>query len=309
MSKQHHGILTQEQIQFYEENGYLHIKNIMDSWELERLKNESLIMINYCKQTRPPNNEYLYRMDPVTGNMVLTRVNGMYTKSDAFFALFGHPRLLGIAESIHGPNIVSFQDAMVVKMPEYGAPVPWHRDPGHPRVKPPLDVDVYLDAATPENGCLYVVPGSHLWQGFDLQDMLDEHGFMLPGAIPVITEPGDVLLHSPNLLHGSRTTRGKPIRRVHYFAFFTIEELLSRGGQWDADYVRSWIRVMLQAIESRSQLPETAGEEPYAYNPTLPEFKLNPRELGYVEKYVQRVPDPFESAYRYSPHNLVKAKI
>jgi hypothetical protein len=309
MSKQHHGVLTQEQVRFFAENGYLHLKHMIDPWELDRLDVETLKMIDYCKQVTPPNGDYLYSMDPVTGNRVLRRINGMYTKGDVFFALYGHPHLLGIAESIHGPNIVTWQDAMVVKLPKYGVPVPWHRDPGNVRVQPPFDVDVYLDAATPENGCLYVVPGSHLWQGFDLQDMFDEHGFMLPGAIPVVTEPGDILLHSPNLLHGSRATRGKAMRRVIYFAFFTIEEMLSRGGQWDADYVRLWISVMLKAIESRARLPETADEAPFEYNPTLEEFKLDPQNLGYVERQITVLREGHDLAYRYSPLNTVKAKI
>ena len=132
---------------------------------------------------------------------------------------------------------------------------------------------------------------------------------MQPGSMPVITEPGDAVLHSPNLLHSSRVTRGKPIRRVIYFTFFTIEELLSHGGQFDADYVRSWIRIMLQAIEHRARLPETGDEVPYAYNPTLPGFKLDPSELGYVEKQLRVLRDGFDPAYRYSPRSAVKAKI
>ncbi len=307
MSKQRVGTLSQEQVRFYQENGYLHVKGVIDHWEIERLRAESMKIIDHCRHVRPPNDDYRYRMDPVTGRTVLRRINGMYLKSDAFFALYGHPQVLGFAESILGPNLVPWQDALVVKLPEYGVAVPWHRDPGHPRVHPPLDVDVYLDSATPDNGSLYVVPGSHLWQGFDLQDMVDEHGFMLPGAVPVIAEPGDVVLHSPNLLHGSRVTRGKPLRRINYFAFFTIEEILSRGGSYDADLARSWIGVMLQAVEARRQVPEAAGEEPYAYSPTLTEFKVEPGSLGYVERYIQRLPDTFDPVYRYSPHNPVKA--
>ena len=309
MPKQCVGTLTQEQVRFYEENGYLHVKDVIDLWEIDCLRVESMKMIDHCKRVRPPNDDYLYSMDPVTGNTILRRINGMYLKGNAFFALYGHPQVLGFAESVLGPNLVPWQDALVIKLPEYGVAVPWHRDPGHPRVHPPLDIDVYLDAATPENGCLYVIPGSHLWQGFDLQDMLDEHGFMLTGAIPVIAEPGDVVLHSPNLLHGSRVTRDKPLRRINYFAFFTIEEILSRGGPFDANLARSWISVMLQAIEARLQLPATAGEEPYLFNPTLPEFKVDSRALGYVERNIQRLPDPFDPVYRYSPHNLVKAVV
>jgi len=125
----------------------------------------------------------------------------------------------------------------------------------------------------------------------------------------VIAEPGDVVLHSANLLHGSRVTRGKPLRRINYFAFFTIEEILSRGGPFDANLARSCISVMLQAVEARLQLPEAAGEEPYAYSPTLAEFKFDQGSLDYVERYIQRMPDPFDPDYRYSPHNPVRAVV
>ena len=103
-------------------------------------------------------------------------------------------------------------------------------------------------------------------------------------------------------------TRDKTLRRVNYFAFFTIEEILSRGGGFDENMARAWISVMLQAVERRARLPESAGEAPYVYNPTLPEFKLDPQNLGYVERHIHRVPDPFDLVYRYSPHNRVRPK-
>lgn len=203
MATSHQSVLTPEQIQFFSDNGYLHIKGVIDSWELEHLDGATLKLIDYCKQ---------------------------------------------------------------------------------------------------------VVPGSHLWQGFDLQEMVDEHGFNLPGAIPVITEPSDIVLHSTNILHGSRVTRGKTMRRIIYFAFFTIEELLARGGKADADYVRSWLRIMLDAVQHRARLPETADETPFAYNPTKAQFSLNRRELGFVDKQVRTLRDAFDPAYRYSPLAVVEAK-
>ena len=60
MSQQHNGVLSQEQVRLYQENGYLHMKNVMDSWELERLNAETSKMIDYCKQVMPPNDDYFY---------------------------------------------------------------------------------------------------------------------------------------------------------------------------------------------------------------------------------------------------------
>ena len=150
-----------------------------------------------------------------------------------------------------------------------------------------------------------MIPGSHLWRGFDLQDMLDEHGFNLPGALPVVAEPGDVVLHSPNILHGSRATRGKPMRRISYFAYYEIDDLLRKGGRFD-DNVRSWLRFMLAAVKERSQLAETVAEVPYRHNPSLPQFALEVHNLGYVEReLVNLSEDGLDPNFRYSPQNVV----
>lgn len=301
--------LTDDQVRFYADNGYLHLKQIIDPWEIARLDAETSRVIEYWQRFHPPNATYNTATDPVTGKKVLRRINNMYTKGDAFSAAWAHPRILGIAESILGPDIVPFQDAMVIKMPEYGVPVPWHRDPGNARVHPPFDADIYLDAATQENGCLYVVPGSHLWQGFDLQEMMNEHGFSLPGAVPIEAEPGDVVLHSPNILHSSKGTRGKPIRRIIYYNFFSIEELLSRDGGIDADYIFLWINLMHWAIALRSQMDESAAEIPFAYHPTKEEFAIDTDTLGYVEKEIERRWETFDPEARYSPLFVVKPKV
>lgn len=306
-------ILSREQARCFHEKGYLHIKGVIDQWELERLDAVTRTFIDTCQRYKPMDNDYNYCIDPVTGNEVFARINSALLRNDAFVDLFGHPKILGIAHDVLGPDFVAGLDAMVVKLPEYGMPVPWHRDPGHPRIHPPFDVDVYLDPATPDNGCLYVIPESHRWQGFSLQDMLDEHGFNLPGAIPIIAEPGDVVLHSCNTLHGSRSTRGKPMRRIIYYAYNAIEELLCRGGPWNEQHILNLIRVMLDAVNHRARLPETSSETPFTYQPTKPQFRLDPQNLGHIERRVTWFRDQFDTpgfppGYRYSPRTAVTPK-
>ena len=294
--------LTGDQVNFYKENGYVHVKNVLDSWELKRLHEESLQLIEHIKKTKPTNDDFRYAIDPVTGHSILHRVVGLRNKGRAFLDLYGHPRLLHMAEAILGPNFMNAGDVMVVKMPEYGRPTPWHRDPAHPHIRPPFDIDVYIDSSTPENGCLYAIPGSHLWAGFDLQEMVDRHGFSLPGAIPLPAEPGDVVLHSPNLLHGSLTTRGSGLRRIIYLCFWGIDEILHRGGQLATNHVQSWLRILLTAIESRATLTDTVDEIPYSYNPTMPEFHIDQSEPKDAEMEVPDLTDSdYDPAFRYSP--------
>ena len=300
MSQRPNSVLTEEQVDFFADNGYLHVKNVIEDWELELLQRESAAVIDSCMENRPDHGHYKYCLDPLTGRTVLRRVDYIYSKGDALYALVGHPRILGIAESVFGPNFIYCGGDMVVKVPEYGVPVPWHRDPDLMHAQA-FDIDMYLDPATPANGCLHVIPGSHLWQGVDMQDMVDEHGFNLPDAVPVIAEPGDVVLHSPMVLHGSRVTRDKPLRRIVYFAFHTLDEMIRRS--WDEDYIRGWVRVMLDAIRFRRGMSETADEIPIDYQPTLPRFRLDAENLGHVERDLPMKGVTMDPNSRYVPHS------
>ena len=123
---------------FYRENGYLHIEKLIDPWELERLDTEAMAVIDYAREGVSGNhNQYHYHMDATTGRMVLSRIGGMATKGGAFFHLYGHPRILAIAEAVLGRNFMPLRDALQIKMPEYGAPVPWHRIPATRAPCPP----------------------------------------------------------------------------------------------------------------------------------------------------------------------------
>lgn len=111
-----------------------------------------------------------------------------------------------------------FQDMAMIKPPN-GREKPWHQD--HAYFNLPLDtrivgVWIALDKVTPENGCMYVLAGSHKegprahfmrrdWQICDTQ-MLGCHSTACP------MEPGDVLIFDAKLPHGTPTNRSKEYR-------------------------------------------------------------------------------------------------
>ena len=70
-----------------------------------------------------------------------------------------------------------------------------------------------VDEMTPENGGMSVLPGSHL---YDLHEQQDLPGSSVLGSgsdpalvaasaepVPIILRPGDVSVHSPRIIHGS----------------------------------------------------------------------------------------------------------
>jgi phytanoyl-CoA hydroxylase len=85
----------------------------------------------------------------------------------AFFDLIRHPKLLDIAEQFCGPEIIaSSVYRLRPKVPHHSwGPVPWHQDSGYfePYCDAALVLTVWLPLvdATPERGCLWVIPGVH----------------------------------------------------------------------------------------------------------------------------------------------------
>ena len=90
----------------------------------------------------------------------------MFCQADARLAgLAAHPRLRGLLDQLIGPESRMVQDMALLKPPFHGAEKPWHQDTAYFDWTPlggVIGVWIALDRATVENGCMQVIPGSHL---------------------------------------------------------------------------------------------------------------------------------------------------
>ena len=170
-------------------------------------------------------------------------------------------------------------------MPEYGAPVPWHRDLATRTLRRATDslavVGVDLDASALDNWCVHQIPGTHKWDLVDIQDLVDEHGFNLPGAIPVETEPGDVLVHADNAWHASGTGRGGRPRRTIYFGAFAIDPYIDEY-QASHSLVKLHMQYMFRGMQLRRNLTYTRNESPFKWRGS-PAWQVEMGENNHVE--------------------------
>ena len=69
----------------------------------------------------------------------------------------------GLARDLVGPDVRLYWDQSVYKQPNSAEPVLWHQDNGYTYVEPQayLTCWVAITDATPENGCIAVMPGVH----------------------------------------------------------------------------------------------------------------------------------------------------
>src|SRR5262245_14794364 len=98
------------------------------------------------------------------------------------------PALVDVMEQLLGPDLVLLYSHIMSKPPG-GLRVAWHQDgPYWHRVEPKIAVTAWiaLDDATPENGCMRVIPGSHrghrdLGQRLtDVPDLIQSRPYELP---------------------------------------------------------------------------------------------------------------------------------
>ena len=84
-------------------------------------------------------------------------------KDPAVRAFCLRPELVRLSTAIIGDNVDLYWNQSVFKEPEVKREFPWHQDDGYTPVSPSpyLTVWLALTDATPENGCISVLPGGH----------------------------------------------------------------------------------------------------------------------------------------------------
>jgi ectoine hydroxylase-related dioxygenase (phytanoyl-CoA dioxygenase family) len=99
------------------------------------------------------------------GTRMYRKIQGLET-DDLFVELMKNPLFVEVCATVYGRHApISIFRAMVMNKPAHqGTVLPWHQDGGtvwELDRDPLVTIWIALDAATTENGCLEVVPGSH----------------------------------------------------------------------------------------------------------------------------------------------------
>ncbi|MGV3613774.1 MAG: phytanoyl-CoA dioxygenase family protein [Fimbriimonas sp.] len=230
--------LTDEQIRFFDENGYLILRQWITGPLLERLQAAGTAWIDQGRNltgTSPQREDFA--MAKREHGEVMFRVDYIHDKGEvASLELLGAPQVLAVAESLCGRNFVPTYESMVFKGEGDGEAIRWHQDAVHPRRHRIFNYDLYLDPSLDGAGALVVIPGTQT-STLDACELERMHGWTPPGSIVVEMAPGDVLLHDVMVVHGSPRTIGKALRRTIYYEFRAAEQILSEG-PWDREWVR-----------------------------------------------------------------------
>ena len=200
--------------------------------------------------------------------------------SEACLRTYAHPQLLRVAEAINGPDFAPFNEALFIKDPGIGAAVSWHQDGVTHWDSDDFDEDIHgfnfmaqVYGSTAVNG-VWVVPGTHKLGKLDISKLVAEAGSeRLEGAVPLVCNPGDVVICNRQLLHGSFPNCGLEPRVTVNFGFHRRSSVLGvQGGgihseaqEFDEEIIARRSRVLGYAIDARQQ--RFSDEASYRYQP------------------------------------------
>lgn len=232
-------VLTREQIAQFDVDGFIKGDVVLSEEEVERLREELDLVMNGETVKKPVLNRNLldgqeYGMTMSKKETVVQIVN-MWMASDAYFQHAANPRICEeVAQLCRTDTLRIWHDQIQYKPPVMGGPTNWHQDhPAWPIIQPAHLVSAWvaLDDATIENGCMWMVPGSHKWGDHGAYLTSDENfkpvhkepsrlpEGVRPEAIPFEIKKGQVGYHHCLTWHGSPHNRSERKRRaiaVHY---------------------------------------------------------------------------------------------
>ena len=200
--------------------------------------------------------------------------------SEACLRVYGHPQLLKVAEAINGKDFAPFHECLFIKDPGVGAAVSWHQDGSTHWESEQFEEDIHgfnfmaqVYGSTAVNG-VWVLPGSHKKGKLDIKELVSESGSeRINGAVPLVCNPGDVVICNRQLVHGSFANTGFEPRVTVNFGFHKRTSVLDVMGAgmhsaakvFDAEHIEERAKTIAYAIDARRQhFPE---EVPYEYAP------------------------------------------
>jgi ectoine hydroxylase-related dioxygenase (phytanoyl-CoA dioxygenase family) len=225
--------LTQEQIDFFHENGYLGGIKMIDQPQVEKLRNE---LIELTDQHHPGNSLFyeFNSNESADANTILFHSLGAWRITPSFHDVLWNPRFVMAASQLLGNVPVRFwHDQLFYKPAKKGGVVAWHQDYSYwTRTKPVAHLTCWcgLDDSTVENGCLQYVPGSFRWGLLDKPelagDLMGIMDYLTPQQqaqfhpVPVETKAGEAIFHHPLTLHGSGENKSATPRRAFVINVF-----------------------------------------------------------------------------------------
>lgn len=261
-------MVTKEQIETYNKDGYILIKNLFDNEEIGLLKKAALADRELDKRS--------YGRDDGEGGTVRLSIWN-HPGNNIYGAFARSERIVNVAETLLEGEVYHYHSKMILKDAKVGGAWTWHQDYGYwynfGLLQPLLtSVTIAVDKATQENGCLQVLKGSHKIGRVDHALKGDQAGADMERVeaakkkFPLVyceMDPGDAMFFDCNILHRSdqnrsdhsrwsliccyNAARNDPYKEGQHASYTPLEKVgadaikNSPVGGFDADPESNWV--------------------------------------------------------------------
>jgi len=220
-------VLTQDQIAFYNEHGYLRSFDVFNELEAERNRAYFDYLLAEMKVHDKGRDSYA--------------INGFHVRCEALYAMATHPAILDLVADLIGPNVICWGTHFFAKMPHDPKAVPWHQDASYWPLTPARTVTAWLaiDDADEANAAMQFLPGTHRaghleWKDTDKDAVLNQEIADIERfGDPVINElkAGQISLHADMLAHASEPNRSDR-RRCGLTIRYCSPEVRATNPKW-----------------------------------------------------------------------------
>ena len=247
-------MLTDTQIAEFHRDGFLNGGRILDDDEVQKLIDELEGLLE-----RGPDSFAEGEPKPVLfHNMARNRdsestvwqIVNIWEVCPAYRQLIYHPVIVESISRLTGAgDLMVWHDQIQYKPAESGGATNWHQDaPLWPIIKPmtPVSAWIPMDDADEENGCMWMVPGSHKW-GNQIEFLrtqghlqtLDEFNNLAgyeppdgakPTPVPWPVKRGEISFHHSLTWHGSPFNTSSRPRRAIAIHYMTGEAKFDASG-------------------------------------------------------------------------------
>ncbi len=219
--------LNEGQVEYYREHGFLSGIDILTAAQVEELARRLELMRKglhqHIDRLYEVEADYLARPDEVVFHFL-----GAWLVDPWFHDIIFSPQVtVPVAQLLGTRRLRFWHDQVFYKPPNHPGVVPWHQDYSYwTRATPPnhITINILLDEASPESGCVEYVPGSYRWGllpkvpfggGMDtLKRMLPEESQSSFRPVPAVGKPGQASFHHSHTIHGSGQNKSNHPRRA-----------------------------------------------------------------------------------------------
>ena len=202
--------LSEQQIKFYDEKGYIAPIDVLSKHEANQIRQEiETIEKKWPNALEGIGRNYVHLISPVFNKVCLNN------------------KILDAVESIIGKNILICGTTLFIKNANEKGFVSFHQDAKYIGLEPHNWVTAWVAVtdSNEKNGCMRMWPGSHKEDLKNHEQKFDENNLLTRGQTienvpleetdPVVLEAGQMSLHHPAVVHGSGLNKSND-RRIGF---------------------------------------------------------------------------------------------